>query len=136
MINWKSAFMSILINRFKKYKVNGLIEPMKIKSFTLEYQKSSDIYLEFINEQIEFTTQKRDRINLTTLYSEFKSWFKEAHTERKCPSRNEFKSNREEKFGKMKSYGWQYMKIKCEEMDNSDSDSDTNINILDKSVCK
>jgi P4 family phage/plasmid primase-like protien len=132
MEKWKSGFMSILINRFRKYKKNGLIEPMKVKSFTLEYQKSSDTYLEFINEQIEFTTEKKNRINLTTLYSEFKSWFKEAHTERKCPSRNEFKSNLEEKFGKMKSYGWQYMKIKCEEME--DSDSDTEKNILDKSA--
>ena len=130
MANWKSAFMSILINRFKKYKVNGLVEPVKVKSFTLEYQKSSDTYLEFINEQIEFTPNKKDRINLTVLFSEFKSWFKEAHTERKCPSRNEFKNNLEEKFGKMKSFGWQYMKIKSEDLCDSDSDDDNNC--LDK----
>ena len=104
---------------------------MKVKAFTLEYQKASDIYLEFINEQIVFTTNKRDRINLTTLYSEFKSWSKEAHTERRCPSRSEFKSNLEDKFGKMKpAYGWQYIKIKV--TNNEESDSDDEVNVLDK----
>lgn len=127
---WKSAFMALLVHRFKRYKEYGLKEPMKVKSFTLEYQKSSDIYLEFINEQVEFTTDKRNKINLTTFYSEFKVWFKEAHTERKCPSRNEFKNNLEEKFGKMKSYGWQYMKIKADKLEDSDSDDEGNV--LDK----
>ena len=129
MENWKGAFMALLIERFKRYKEKGLAEPVKVKSFTLEYQKSSDIYLEFINEQVEFTTDKRNKINLTTFYSEFKSWFKEAHTERKCPSRNEFKNNLEEKFGKMKAYGWQFMKIKVDNNNESDSDDE---NILDK----
>ena len=130
MENWKPAFMALLINRFKRYKEYGLKEPYKVKSFTLEYQKSSDIYLEFINEQIVFTSDKKDKINLTTFYSEFKVWFKEAHTERKCPSRNEFKNNLEEKFGKMKSFGWQFMKIKTDKLEDSDSDEERNV--LDK----
>ena len=40
------------------------------------------------------------------MYNDFKIWFKEAHTERKVPTRSEFKDNIEEKIGKLKSNCW------------------------------
>jgi hypothetical protein len=57
----------------------------------------------------------------------------------KCPSRNEFKTNLEEKIGKMKTYGWQYVKIKCNNSNNknnsdSDSDLDSDNEKEDKSI--
>ena len=110
---WKSALVSILIERYKKYKQRGLIEPNKIKEVSLEYQRRSDIYQDFITEHIELKeVTNKNRLKLTVIYSEFKYWWKEAHTERQMPSRNEFKENFEEKFGRMRSYGWKMMKFK------------------------
>src|SRR5439155_6741299 len=50
---WKKAFMWYLINIwypiFKKY---GLIEPEKVTQFTKKFKKQSDIFLEFIEENL------------------------------------------------------------------------------------
>ncbi len=125
MDNWKEAFLFLLINRYvKRFKVNGLKEPEKVKEFTNEYQRQSDIYYEYISEQLQLTGNNKDRINLTTMYNDFKIWYKEAHTERKVPPRGEFKENIEEKIGKMKSNGWRGVRFGIDKMD-SDSDSDS-----------
>lgn len=122
MVNWKEPFLFILIDRYvKRFKYNGLIEPNKVKKFTDEYQRQSDIYYEYISEQLELTNDSKDKINLTTMYNDFKIWYKEAHTERKIPPRGEFKENIEEKIGKMKSNYWRCIRFM---MDKIDSDSD------------
>ena len=126
MDNWKEAFLFLLVNRYvTRFKVNGLKEPEKVKEFTNEYQRQSDIYYEYISEQLQLTGNSKDRINLTTMYNDFKMWYKEAHTERKIPARGEFKENIEEKIGKMKSNGWRGVRFGLEKNDtDSDSDSD------------
>ena len=132
--NWKEAFMSILIKKFKENherKQNNILigEPIKIKEFTLEYQKSSDIYYEFISEKIEETNNSSDNIFVGDCYIIFKSWYKEAHTERNCPNRNTFKENIEEKFKKVKKIngkqGWKGYK-----MIEDDNDSENELDQL------
>lgn len=126
MDNWKEAFLFLLIDRYvTRFKINGLKEPEKVKEFTNEYQRQSDIYYEYISEQLQLTGNSKDRINLTTMYNDFKMWYKEAHTERKIPARAEFKENVEEKIGKMKSNGWRGIRFGLEKnVNESDSDSD------------
>ena len=90
--NWKEAVISILINRFKYIKNNKVSnEPLKVKEFTLEYQKNSDIYLEFINENIVTSGKNEDILYLKDTYDIFKTWYKEAHTSKNCPNRATFK---------------------------------------------
>lgn len=108
--NWKEPLLSILIHRFKKIhykKINKLPldEPVKVKQFTLEYQKNSDIYLEFIKDTIIKTDDSEDKIYDTELYKLFKTWFKESQTDPKIPNRNEFKLNIEEKLKCYKNLG-------------------------------
>lgn len=110
LINWKEAFMSILINRLKliTYNKNKNIcihEPKKVKEFTIEYQKTSDRYLEFIKDNLINTNNEDDKIFDNSLYKLFKTWYKEAHTDKQIPSRNEFRSNMEEKIGSIKNLG-------------------------------
>ena len=125
--HWRTAVMSILVERYKIYKTRGLIEPETVRTHTLDYQKASDIYLEFINDTLVATTNKMDRVSLKILYDEFKYWYKETHTDKKVPSKSELKLNLIDKFGKAKSYGWPYYKVKTqmeEEGIDSDEDSD------------
>lgn len=133
MEKWKEPLLFLLINRYvERYKNQGLIEPDKIKQFTTEYQRQSDIYYEYLSEQLEITSNPKDRINLSTMYNDFKMWYKEAHTERKIPPRSEFKENIEEKIGKMRSSGWKRIIFKgdkniketlSESSDDEDSES-------------
>jgi len=96
---WKDALMSILIKRFQNYKINGLTEPSKVTSFTSEYQKDSDVYLEFINYYIVKSENANDSIDTSQLYFVFKQWLKEAHSNKKVVSRKEFIKLLSEKLG-------------------------------------
>lgn len=55
---WKSAVLSILIQKYKKYIKSGIYEPNKVLLHTKEYEKNSDIYMEYINEHIVQSTPK------------------------------------------------------------------------------
>lgn len=91
----KQAFMWLLINRYYiLYKSacennNKMNEPDKVLMFTKKYQKSSDVYLEFITQNIVFTKNSKDRISYTTLYFEFKNWFKDAYATSMCPAKKD-----------------------------------------------
>ncbi len=116
METWAEPFMAILIHRFQNYKKNGLIEPTKVTCATNQYQTDSDVFLEFINERIELTNDSKDVLKITNLFIEFKAWHKEAHSDKKCPSRSDLRYDFEDKFGNMNN-GWKCMKFKSGEED-------------------
>lgn len=93
LINWREALLSILINRFSNYKNRGLIEPSKVVKFTLEYQKESDIYLEFIESLILPTDLKTDKISITDTYKIFKIWYQDVYNIKSTIIQKEFKKN-------------------------------------------
>ncbi len=129
MEKWKEPLLFLLISRYNnRYKNNGLIEPEKIKKYTNDYKRQSDIYYEYISEQLDVTGNQKDKIILTTMYADFKLWYKEAHTDRKIPSKSEFKDGIEEKLGKMRSTGFRNVRFsfdtKPEGECNDDTDSD------------
>ncbi len=126
METWKTPLLFMLINRYvSRLRVEGLREPDKVKEFTNEYQRQSDIYHEYLSEQLEITSNKKDTINLTTMYNDFKMWAKEAHTERRMPPRCEFKDNIEEKIGKMRSNKWRCIRFCLDKNNSDDTDSDS-----------
>ena len=96
------AFMSILIHYYVKYVKDGLHEPDEVLKYTNEYRKCSDIYSEFIEENIE-SIENLDRSKLSSqaqVYGVFKDWYRENRPDSRCPPKSELKASFEKKFGK------------------------------------
>ena len=106
---WKISLMSILLERFQDYKLNGLTEPEEVLKYTNKYKCDSDVYLQFITDTLQ--KQKDNHININQLYQIFKIYYKEAFNKRP-PSRNEFKKYIDDNYkdNVKKNYlsGWNY----------------------------
>lgn len=97
---WRSAFMSILIEKYKEYIEHGINEPGKVLCKTNEYQKSSDLYMEYIRDNL-LCTNNKEFISMQDIWANFKSWHKETgRAEKDRPKRAEFKSALESRIGK------------------------------------
>ena len=86
--------MSLLLDvYYAKYRVHKIKKvPDEIKNFTLDFKKQSDLYIDFICDNIEDTKNiKDDFINLNDLYDEFKIWYEDAFGNHKYPPKTEFK---------------------------------------------
>lgn len=120
---WRSTFMSMLIEIYKDYCENGIIEPKIVKQFTKEYQKSSDAITEYIEEHLEQTNNKKDVLQLSVIMNHFRMWFKDMYSE-KPPTRKNVKPQLEKFFNKkMESYGWRYVRFKEESNEDNEDDS-------------
>ena len=97
--SWKEAFMSILVEAYKRYKKEGLNEPEKVLEYTKEYEKQSDSLHEFIFGMIG-KGELDDSFNLGELYREFTSWYKLSHTDKCSYNKNDIKYEIEEKLKK------------------------------------
>lgn len=88
--NWKSVFMWLLLTKYYPlYKKAGLKEPKKVTQFTKKYEKTSDIYLEFIEESLIVSNDvKKDSLTIMEVYNLFKTWYKDSYTN-KCPPKKE-----------------------------------------------
>ena len=89
---WIEPFLTLLIKYLRIYMDNGLKEPEKVTRFTKEYQQESDVFLEFINDNIKVTNDKNDKLKIGMLFTRFKAWYKEAYADNKVPSRNDLKA--------------------------------------------
>ncbi len=69
----------LLLERFKTYYKSGLIEPKEVQMSTHSYKVNNDVYMQFIQERIEKTEDKKDFIRLQEAFSDFKSWYIENH---------------------------------------------------------
>ena len=79
--------------------------------FTKEYQKNSDCCIEFIEEHIQITNEKKDIVQLSTVMSVFREWYKDMYAE-KAPGRKVLKPYLEKYFNtNMSSFGWRYAKL-------------------------
>jgi phage/plasmid-associated DNA primase len=89
---WKGAFLWYLLHNYYKvfkkadYKIK---EPEKVLLFTKKYKKASDIYLEFLEDNLDFTEKKKDYESLDIVYSTFKFWHRECYSHNVCPSKKE-----------------------------------------------
>ena len=89
---WKESFMWLLLKKYYPlYKKNGLKEPSKVTQFTDKYKMDSDIYLEFIHENLVITNKKKDYESIAMVYTTFKSWYRESYATNSCPSKKELK---------------------------------------------
>ena len=99
--NWAPQFMGLLIETFKDYKQNGLVEPQEVVQFTKKYEQDSDHFLEFVNENIEDSDSSKDYVTISSVWETFKRWFKDVHPDvKQLPSRSELKGYMEVLYGK------------------------------------
>ena len=93
--------MSLLINKYYNiYKEEGIIVPEEVSSFTKMYQKNSDLYSEFIFDNLTKTDNKDDIIGINEIYDEFRIWYQQNYNSNKVPVKRELKNYMEKKFGK------------------------------------
>jgi P4 family phage/plasmid primase-like protien len=89
--SWKSDFMLLLIDCYKKYTMTKILTPTKnILKWTMQYKEDTDVYLQFLNE---CTEESKMHIKTTTLYERFKNWYVTNNPKTKIPSNREFASN-------------------------------------------
>lgn len=83
--------MLLLIEYYKNYtKKHELKTTENILKWTNQYKENTDLYLQFLNEYVEETTDENDRIFCVDLYCIFKEWFKLNNPNTKIPSDREF----------------------------------------------
>jgi len=68
-----------------------IIEPQKVLKYTQLYQNIADLYQNFMNDRIELTGNKRDKLTFTALYNEFKNWFQATRNVKTTVKASEFK---------------------------------------------
>jgi phage/plasmid-associated DNA primase len=91
---WCLDFMLLLIEYYKNYvKTHELKATENILRWTNQYQENTDLYLQFLNENTEDTTDDNDRVHCSILYETFKYWFKNNNPNTKIPSNKEFCNN-------------------------------------------
>jgi len=73
---WQVSLMSLLIDRYKTYKIKGLKEPQEVLKDSLKYKETSDLYLQFINDNL--IEDKKESININQLYGIYKGWFRDS----------------------------------------------------------
>jgi P4 family phage/plasmid primase-like protien len=120
---WRSAFMSILTDKYKSYIKNGIDEPPKVLLQTNEYQNNSDIYMEYIRDNI-ISTDNKDYITFDDLWEDFKRWYKESNRpDNKKSVKNELKAEIESRLGKLKKgkfIGFRFKTNLDDDPDNTD----------------
>ena len=91
------AFAWVLLAHRKKNLLKKRVEPEKVKLATQAYQRKNDIYKQFMDENIK--ENPKSKISLTTIYTEFKDWFKESFPHRNIPVKGDVKEYLERRWG-------------------------------------
>lgn len=73
--DWKEHFMALLIEYYKMYEKEGIVDPEDVTKCTKEYQRNNDNFMEFVEQEME----KDDRgfISMNDTFSKFNYWIKE-----------------------------------------------------------
>jgi P4 family phage/plasmid primase-like protien len=74
------------INRVLKFKIR---EPAKVKMYTKNYKKDSDVYMEFLEENFIKTNDPVDKENIMFMFETFRQWYTASYTE-KPPAKKVF----------------------------------------------
>lgn len=100
----KEEFISMLIERYKIYKMEGLKVPKKVMISTDKYQTNSDIFLDYINDAVEFTDDPKDKLDFQDVIADMQYWMKNVKFDKRADKifqRGDFKFELEEKLGKL-----------------------------------
>lgn len=100
LVDWKEAFMGILLEYYEIYKKEGLIPPDEVTKFTKEFQKNCDAYSDFITDRLVQIDDLNVGMKPSEIYREFKVWHAEVGTGIKSLRQKELVSYFEKKYGK------------------------------------
>lgn len=150
----KEEFIAMLIERYKIYKLEGLKVPDKVMLSTDKYQSNSDIFLDYINDCVEFTDEPKDKLDFQDVIADMQYWMKNIKFDKrgdKIFQRGDFKFELEEKLGKLvnASYWKRYLlksaikknnKILMDEdnfdIDDDDDEEESKIITIKVSTCE
>ena len=84
---WKLYFIPMLLDYYRLYKAEGLLEPEEVLSCTRDYKRNNDHIADFIHNCIEKDTQSF--LSLNDAFIELKSWVKDDNIPLKIPTKPE-----------------------------------------------
>jgi P4 family phage/plasmid primase-like protien len=130
----KEEFISMLIERYKIYKLQGLQVPDKVMISTDKYQSNSDVYLDYINDCIDFTDDPKDKLDFQDLIADMQYWMKNVKFDKRADKifqRGDFKFELEEKLGKLvnSSYWKRYVLKSAQKKNNKIIIDEDDLNI-------
>jgi P4 family phage/plasmid primase-like protien len=128
----REAFMSILINQYNMLKEKNFnIEvPSAVLDQTKQYRESSDEIQDFLNENIDKTNNKKDKVKFSEINICYRNWCK-SNLIKDALSKGSLKRQLENKLGRLEGsssqHHWKYYKFidKVEEDDDDFEISDT-----------
>ena len=127
---WGPMFLSYLIYIYNTMykKTTYLVEPDEVLYSTNAYKMDNDHFLEYFNTKLEQVEDPKAIISKRSVYTDFKSWFKEYHEGNKLPRSEQLYRFLDDIVGKSNKSGWKNVIFKTEEGDESDNEG---VNDLD-----
>lgn len=72
---WKQVFMSILIEQYKKFLVDGISEPKDVLNATNRYKNDNDDFSDFLDKH--YVEDRDEFSSIHDIYSKFSMWWME-----------------------------------------------------------
>ena len=120
---WPEAFMYILINYYHDYIDNGNPEPYEVIKAAEDYKKQSDIFLQFITDNI--TESPTEKLSIDEIYNLFREWYKLSGHGGKLPLRKDLENNITQQYGKPIKGKWKGITtIDANQNEDDDEDDD------------
>tara|TARA_B110001469_G_C9648763_1_gene329826 strand:+ start:2038 stop:4686 length:2649 start_codon:yes stop_codon:yes gene_type:complete len=120
---WPEAFMWILIQEYHKYIKEGLKEPEEVLKNTKAYQEESDIFLQFIEDNIN--TSLTEKLSVTEVDNVFKMWFRNSGNGGRMPNTKDLHNSITMKYGPIKGQKWSGITIgQPDQMETDSEDED------------
>lgn len=117
LVEWKQMFMGLLLEHYKILYKKGIYHPPQVTRATDEYQRKSDIYYDFLNENYKkvddhtlFTMDVKPEVSLIDMRALFNIWHRRNFGGAKVPDRKEMieylEKNHEDRLGSDEVYGF------------------------------
>lgn len=114
---WAQPLIWLVLTKYYPKFVNGIngrkykiLEPEKVKQYTKNYKMDSDVYMEFLEENIIKTGNDKDIEQIGYLFETFKTWYQSSYTEKPPAKKNfiQYLKKAGYKLDKQKLYGVKY----------------------------
>ena len=111
------AFLWIMVQYYPHYSTECLVDPAIVTETTEAYWRDNDVYAQFAADTIQEVFNEsgdRDagaRVTLTEIYSEFKTWFRDAFPGNKVPERSIVRTELSSRWGRMHGNAWHGIRI-------------------------
>ena len=77
LMNLRQAFLWLLFERYKVYKLKGGLADIKeVQTATQEYRTNNDVFSQFASEKIRKASNSDCRLTVSDAYVAFKAWYK------------------------------------------------------------